>query len=51
MMRAGGFVRAFVDKGRLSSLLEKIPVAVVRDDRCALWGAAVAALGKAGAGS
>jgi glucokinase len=48
VMRTGGFVRAFVDKGRLGPLLEKIPVAVVLDDRCALWGAAAAALGKAG---
>jgi glucokinase len=39
-----GFVHAFLDKGRMGPLLEQIPVAVVLDDRCALWGAAAAAL-------
>jgi glucokinase len=41
----GGFVRAFGAKGRLSPMLQSIPVAVVLDDRTALWGAAAVALG------
>jgi len=45
VLRAGGFLRAFHDKGRLAPTLERIPVAVVLDDRCALWGAASVALG------
>jgi glucokinase len=36
----GPFMRAFTDKGRLSSLLARIPVSVVLDDRTALRGAA-----------
>ncbi len=34
------FMRAFVDKGRMRSLLERIPVRVIMNDRAALWGAA-----------
>jgi glucokinase len=41
----GRFVRAFVSKGRLGALLERIPVAVILDDQTALWGAAAVALG------
>jgi glucokinase len=37
---AGGFMQAFLDKGRLSPLLETIPVRVILDDTCALLGAA-----------
>ena len=44
VLRAGGFARAFTAKGRLSPVLEKIPVAVVLDDRASLWGAAAVAL-------
>ncbi len=40
----GAFVRAFTAKGRLSAVLERIPVHVVLNDRTALMGAAVAAL-------
>jgi len=36
----GGFMRAFTAKGRLSSLLEQIPVRIVLNDRAALLGAA-----------
>lgn len=43
-LRGGAFVRAFTDKGRLSPLLEAIPVRVVLDDRTALWGAAAVAM-------
>jgi glucokinase len=37
---AGGFIQAFLDKGRLSPLLETVPVRVILDDTCALLGAA-----------
>lgn len=40
----GMFMRAFIAKGRLSAVLERIPVYVVLNDRTALMGAAVAAL-------
>jgi glucokinase len=43
----GGFVRAFFDKGRLSPVLTRIPLAVVLDSRTALWGAAARANGAA----
>lgn len=43
-LHAGGFVAAFRDKGRLARVVEQIPVAVVLDDRAALWGAAAVAL-------
>jgi glucokinase len=36
----GAFMRAFTAKGRLSSLLERIPVRIVLNDRAALLGAA-----------
>lgn len=36
----GGFMQAFLDKGRMSPLLETIPVRVILDDTCALLGAA-----------
>jgi len=36
----GGFTQAFLDKGRLSPLLQSIPVRVILDDTCALLGAA-----------
>lgn len=42
-LRSGLFVRAFRNKGRLSSLLEKIPVRVIVEPRAALLGAAVCA--------
>jgi glucokinase len=36
----GEFMRAFLDKGRLSPLLEAVPVRVILDETCALLGAA-----------
>jgi glucokinase len=36
----GTFLKAFLDKGRLSPLLEAIPVRVILDETCALLGAA-----------
>lgn len=42
-LRAGGFLAAFRDKGRLAPLLANIPVTVILDDRAALWGAAAVA--------
>ena len=40
LLRSGGFLEAFRDKGRLGPVLARIPVTVLRDDRAALWGAA-----------
>jgi len=39
-LSSGAFMEAFLDKGRLSPLLESIPVRVILDDTCALLGAA-----------
>jgi len=39
-MTDGGFMRAFVDKGRMGPLLERIPVRVIVNDKAALLGAA-----------
>ena len=39
-LRASGFVRAFRDKGRFASYLERIPVLVILNDQAALLGAA-----------
>ncbi len=36
----GPFIEAFLDKGRMSPLLETMPVRVILDDTCALLGAA-----------
>jgi glucokinase len=36
----GAFIQAFLDKGRLSPLLQSIPVRIILDDTCALLGAA-----------
>jgi glucokinase len=44
VLRNGGFVRTFADKGRLAPLMAGIPVHVILDDRTALWGAAAVAL-------
>ena len=38
--RDGLFMTAFLDKGRMRTLLESVPVLVVLNDRAALWGAA-----------
>ena len=40
ILRNGGFMQSFLDKGRLSSLLVSIPVRVILDQSCALLGAA-----------
>jgi glucokinase len=44
---AGGFVAAFLDKGRLSPVLESIAVRVILDETCALLGAAAYAEARA----
>ena len=46
-MGSGGFMKAFVDKGRLSSLLEQMPVRVILESRAALLGAAAYAEARA----
>ena len=43
-IRSGGFMEAFLDKGRMRPLLEAMPVRVVLNDRTALLGAARQAL-------
>lgn len=43
-LERGGFTRGFFEKGRLSPVLTRIPVAVVLDPKTAVWGAAVCAL-------
>ena len=40
IIRRGGFMKAFQDKGRLSGLLEQTPVHVILESRAALIGAA-----------
>jgi len=40
----GPFLQAFLDKGRYSPLLSKMPVSVVLNDKTALFGAAQYAL-------
>jgi glucokinase len=47
LLSKGGFMQAFLDKGRLSPLLEAIPVRVILDDTCALLGAAAYAEARA----
>jgi glucokinase len=39
-LREGGFMQAFVDKGRFTALLERTPVHVILNDHAALLGAA-----------
>ena len=46
-LQNGAFTAAFLDKGRLSPLLQAIPVRVILDDRCALLGAAAYAEARA----
>ena len=41
VMKGGAFVKAFLAKGRMQPLLEKIPVQVILNDRTALYGPAV----------
>ena len=42
-LQEGGFLQAFVAKGRFAPLLERMPVHVILNDRTALIGAALAA--------
>lgn len=46
-MQNGFFMQAFLDKGRMSPLLQSIPVRVILDDTCALLGAAAYAEARA----
>jgi glucokinase len=43
-LRSGVFMQSFRNKGRLSSLIEKIPVRVITEQRTALLGAAACAI-------
>ena len=47
VLAGGGFMQAFLDKGRLSPLMESIPVRVILDESCALLGAAAYAEARA----
>ena len=47
-LQNGAFTQAFLDKGRLSPLLQSVPVRVILDDSCALLGAAAYAEANAG---
>jgi glucokinase len=46
-MQDGAFMKAFLDKGRLSDLLVQTPVCIILDDRAALMGAAAYAEARA----
>jgi glucokinase len=46
-MQNGFFMQAFLDKGRMSPLLQSIPVRIILDDTCALLGAAAYAEARA----
>lgn len=46
-LESGPFTQAFLDKGRLSPVLEAIPIRVILDDTCALLGAAAFAEARA----
>lgn len=46
-LSGGGFMQAFLDKGRMSPLLETVPVRLILDDTCALLGAAAYAEARA----
>jgi glucokinase len=46
-LKNGAFVQAFLDKGRLSPLLQSIPVRIILDETCALLGAAAYAEARA----
>jgi glucokinase len=48
MLKEGGFMAAFTDKGRFKGLLSQIPVRVILNDRAALLGAAWCALQEIG---
>jgi len=46
-MQNGFFMQAFLDKGRMSPLLQSIPVRIILDETCALLGAAAYAEARA----
>ncbi|HEY0162644.1 MAG TPA: glucokinase [Edaphobacter sp.] len=46
-MKNGFFMQAFLDKGRMSPLLQAIPVRIILDETCALLGAAAYAEARA----
>lgn len=46
-MKEGAFMRSFVDKGRLSELLQQTPVRIILESRAALMGAAAYAEARA----
>jgi len=46
-LQNGAFMASFLDKGRLSALLQSMPVRVILDDTCALLGAAAYAEARA----
>ncbi|MDE3103789.1 MAG: glucokinase [Acidobacteriota bacterium] len=46
-LQNGSFLHAFLDKGRLSPLLQAVPVRIILDDSCALLGAAAFAEARA----
>jgi len=46
-LTGGGFMQAFLDKGRLSPVMDTIPVRVIMDEGCALLGAAAYAEARA----
>ena len=46
-MQNGDFMQAFLDKGRMSPLLQLIPARIILDDTCALLGAAAYAEARA----
>jgi glucokinase len=47
LLEAGGFMQAFLDKGRMSPVLEAMPVRIILDETCALKGAAAYAEARA----
>lgn len=47
-LKEGGFMKAFLNKGRFSGLMKEIPVRVILNDRAALLGAAHCAFEKTG---
>jgi glucokinase len=47
-LKGGAFMRNYSDKGRMSGLVNSIPVRVILDDKTALYGAARCALTQAG---
>ena len=50
-LRAGAFLEAFLDKGRMRALLEPVPVRVILNEDAALLGAALCAALRSGRAS